>query len=52
MASGTLCVRSPLVLLSDASKLFFFFPMVLRRHAAVVVGVEVWAMVGTVPIDF
>jgi hypothetical protein len=40
-ASGTLCVRSPLVMLSDASKSFFFIPMVLRRHAAVEVGVKV-----------
>jgi hypothetical protein len=34
--SGTLYVRSPfLVPLSDASKSFFFFPMVMRRRAVV-----------------
>jgi hypothetical protein len=38
---GTLCGRSAfLVPLPDASKLFFFFPMVLRWCVAVV-GVEV-----------
>jgi hypothetical protein len=53
--SGTLCIRSAfLVPLSDASKSFFFFPMVLRWRAAVV-GVEVsvlWEMPGTMSIDF
>jgi hypothetical protein len=41
-----------LVPLPDALKSFFFFPMVLRRRAAVEVGVEVWAMAGIEPVDF
>jgi hypothetical protein len=41
-----------LVPLPDASKSFFFFPMVLRRCAAVVVGMGVWAMAGMMPVDF
>jgi hypothetical protein len=50
--NGTLCGRSTfLVPLPDASKSFFFFPMMLRR-LAVVLGVEVsvvWAMSGRPP---
>jgi hypothetical protein len=53
--SDTLCSRSAfLVPLPDASKLFFFFPMVLRWRAAVV-GVEVsmvQAMLGSMPVNF
>jgi hypothetical protein len=44
-----------LVPLPDASKSFFFFPMVMRPRAVVRVGAEVsvvWAMVGTMPVDF
>jgi hypothetical protein len=36
-------------------EVFFFFPMVMRRRAVVVVGVEVevvWAMTGTMSITF
>jgi hypothetical protein len=43
-----------LVPLPDTSKSFFFFPMVLRRRAAVA-GVEVfvlWAMPRTMSVDF
>jgi hypothetical protein len=43
-----------LVPLPDVSKSFFFFPMELRRRAAVV-GVEVpvvWAMPGMMSVDF
>jgi hypothetical protein len=53
--SGTLCGCSAfLVPLPDVSKSFFFFPMMLQRHAAVV-GVEVsveWPMSETMPVDF
>jgi hypothetical protein len=53
MGSGTLYLRSSfLVPLPDASKSFFFFPMVLRWRVAVVVGVEVWPMAGTILVDF
>jgi hypothetical protein len=44
-----------LVPLPDTSKSFFFFPMVMRPCAVVRVGAEVlvvWAMVGTMPVDF
>jgi hypothetical protein len=51
--SATLCGRSALLVpLPDASKSFFFFPMGVRWRAAVVVGVEVWAMAGTTPVYF
>jgi hypothetical protein len=51
--SGTLPGRSSFfVPLSDASKSFFFFPMVLRRRAAVVMEVEVWPMARMMPVDF
>jgi hypothetical protein len=51
--SGTLCRRSSfLVSPPAASKSFFVFPMVLRRRAVVVVGVEVRMMAGTMSIDF
>jgi hypothetical protein len=40
--SGTLFGRSSIfMLLSDASKPFLFFQMVMQRHTVVVVGVEV-----------
>jgi hypothetical protein len=41
--------------LSDSSKSFFFFPMVMRRRTVAVVGVEVavvWAMAGTMSTAF
>jgi hypothetical protein len=61
MASGTLFGQASfLTPMPDASKLFFFFPMVTRRREIVVVGVEVgcgggrevWAMAATMLVAF
>jgi hypothetical protein len=56
MGSSTLFGRASfLVPLPDASKSLFFFPMVMWRRAVVRVQAEVsvvWAMVGTMPVDF
>jgi hypothetical protein len=56
MGSRTLFGRASfLVPLPNASKLFFFFPMVMRQRAVVRVGAEVsvvWPMAGMMPIEF
>jgi uncharacterized membrane protein YbjE (DUF340 family) len=60
-ASGTLFGQASFFTpLSDASKSFFLFPMVMRQRAVAAVGVkvgcdsgrEVWAMAGTMSDTF